>query len=282
MSGDHAGAENHSGGHDKDAVSEESIMKCQDIIEILERQSPPEYAMDWDNVGLLVGRRDKEVKKIMIAVDATVEVCQAAVYNHVDMIITHHPMIFSKLSRINDDTALGRKILALAEAGIVCYAMHTNFDTRGGMGREAARRLSLKNTEVLEETLNGEGLGQIGVLSQTITVGELAQDVKRAFGLENVIIYGDINADADKVAICPGSGKSVIEIAVQKGADCLITGDIGHHEGLDAVEMGLKIIDASHYGIEKIFMEYIYNYLKDFCPDVEIGIAHTGMPFKIV
>lgn len=257
-------------------------MQCNEIIKILERQSPAEYAMDWDNVGLLVGRRNKNIKKIMIAVDATKEICQAAINNNVDMIITHHPMIFSKLNRVNDDSILGEKIISLIEAGVVCYAMHTNFDTKGGMAIEAARMLGLKNTEVLEETYNGEGIGQIGILDRTITSYELCELVKQKFGLENVMVYGDSDMKVEKVAISPGSGKSVIKTAIEKHADCLITGDIGHHEGLDAVEAGLNIIDASHYGIEKIFMQFMYNYLKDFCHGVEIGIADVGVPFKVI
>lgn len=254
-------------------------MKCQEIIDILERQSPTEYALEWDNVGLLVGRRNKEVRRLMLAVDATADVCQTAVEHGVDMIVTHHPVIFSKLKSVNDDTVLGRKILSLIEAGIVCYAMHTNFDTRGGMGREAAAMLELKNTEVLDETLNGEGIGRIGILDKPVTVRQLAERVKTVFSLEQVMLYGNADTEVDKIAVCPGSGKSVIGIAIQKGAECLITGDIGHHEGIDAVEMGLNIIDASHYGIEKIFMQFIYHYLKDFCPDVEIEIADVGVPF---
>lgn len=257
-------------------------MKCQDIIHILNKQSPSEYALEWDNVGLLVGRKDKEVKKLLLAVDATVEICQYAIDHDVDMIVTHHPMIFSKLRKINDDTVLGQKILALAEAGIACFAMHTNFDTIGGMARVASRMLALKNSQVLEETAAGEGIGQIGLLDRSMTVAELAQLVKATFELEHVIVYGDLERTVEKIAISPGSGKSVIEPSVEKGAECLITGDIGHHEGLDAIEMGLSIIDASHYGIEKIFLQFMYDYLKDFCTDVEIVIADVGVPFSVL
>lgn len=257
-------------------------MLCQDIIDVLESQSPPEYAMDWDNVGLLVGRRDKDVKKIMLAVDATMEVCKKAIENNVDMIITHHPMIFSKMKKVNSDTVLGNKILSLIEAGIACYAMHTNYDTKGGMAKLAANMLSMKNLEVLEETLNGEGIGQVGTLDNNISIRDLAGRVKEKFGLKNVIVYGNIEKNVDRIAISPGSGKSVIGVAEKKGVECLITGDIGHHEGIDAVEMGVNIIDASHYGIEKIFMDYIYNYLKERCADVELMIMDVGVPFEVI
>ena len=233
-------------------------MRCDEIIQLLEKKAPIEYAMDWDHVGLLVGRRGKEVHKLMLVVDVTEEIVDAAVAQNVDMIVSHHPMIFGKVDRVNDETVLGRKILKLIEHGIACYAMHTNFDTIGGMAKEAAAMLGLQNMEVLEETKDGEGIGEVGYLPAATTV------------------------TVEKIAICPGSGKSVINEAVQKKADCLITGDIGHHEGLDANEMGLTILDASHYGLEHIFMHIMYEYLKGYCMDVEIGIADVGVPFSVL
>lgn len=257
-------------------------MYCGDIIQLLEKKAPPEYAMDWDHVGLLVGHRDKQIHKLMLVVDVTEEIVDAAVAQKVDMIVSHHPMIFGKVDRINDDTVLGQKILKLIEHGIACYAMHTNFDTIGGMAKTAAAMLGLQNLEVLEETKDGEGIGEIGYLPGSADMQSLIVLVKEKFGLKNVILYGDTDKTVEKIAICPGSGKSVIAIAAEKQADCLITGDIGHHEGLDALEMGLNIIDASHYGLEHIFMHIMYEYLKDYCMDVEIGIAEVGVPFSIL
>ncbi len=256
-------------------------MLCQDIINILEKQSPREYALDWDNVGLLVGRRDKEVKKLLIAVDATLDVCNQAIEGGYDMIVTHHPMIFSKFKRVNDDTVMGRKIMSLIEHGICCYAMHTNFDTIGGMGKLAAEKLGLENVEVLEETLEGEGIGCVGTIAGNKTVLDLVHIVKDKFDLKNVFLFGSADAVVGRIAICPGSGKSVIDIAVAKGATCLITGDIGHHDGIDAVEMGLNIIDASHYGIEKIFMQFMHTYIKEHCLQVQVDIADTKEPFTV-
>lgn len=257
-------------------------MRCEDIIELLEKKAPREYAMEWDHVGLLVGRRDREVRKMLLVLDVTETVIDEAIERDVDLIVSHHPMIFGKVDRINDETVLGRKILKLIEHGIACYAMHTNFDTIGGMAKEAAAMLGLQNMEVLEETRDGEGIGEIGYLPTVITVAELADQIKEKFDLKNVILYGNSDDAVEKVAICPGSGKSVIAIAVQKGATCLITGDIGHHEGLDANEMGLNVLDASHYGLEHIFMHMMYQYLKDYCMDVEMEILETGVPFSII
>lgn len=257
-------------------------MICRDIIKLLEVLAPTEYALEWDNPGLLTGNRNKDIRTIVIGLDATEVLLNEAVRLRADMIITHHPMIFSPIKAVTADTVIGRKLETLIKNDIACYAMHTNYDTKGGMAKLAAGMLGLKNCQVLEETLNQEGIGQIGLLDSAISTRELGEKVKEVFGLKNVIIYGNEEKMIDKVAICPGSGKSVINIAAKKEADCLITGDIGHHEGIDAMEMGMSIIDASHYGLEKIFINDIYKYLKEYCPGVEIIPLGQGVPFCVI
>ena len=181
-------------------------MLVRDIINILEAQSPPEYAESWDNVGLLCGRSDREVKRIAVALDATIDVIESAIENNADMLVTHHPLIFGKINRVNDRTVLGRKLLKLIESGIACYAMHTNFDTKGGMAKLAGEMLSVKNAEVLEETRDGEGLGVIGLLERTMTLREVAELTQERFGLSEVLCFGDPDTEIEKVAVCPGSG----------------------------------------------------------------------------
>ncbi|MBR4514179.1 MAG: Nif3-like dinuclear metal center hexameric protein [Lachnospiraceae bacterium] len=256
-------------------------MLVRDVTEILERNSPPEYAEDWDNVGLLCGRSDREVHRIMVTLDATTEACRKAVEMGVDMIITHHPMVFGKINRVNDQSVLGRKLLMLIEAGVSCYAMHTNFDTKGGMAKLAGSMLGLKAMQVLEETKDGEGLGVIGLLERTTPLCRLADLVKRQFGLPEVLVFGDCNKEVEKVAVCPGSGKSVIDISIAKGAECLITGDIGHHDGIDAMDAGLYIIDASHYGLEEIFVDHIMNEVLGPLDGVEIFGWSVGRPYNV-
>lgn len=126
-------------------------MKIKDIIRILEEQSPLKYAEDWDNVGLLVGDREKTVKKIMISLDATDAVISQAVNEKVDMLITHHPLLFSPIKKITVDDFIGNRIIKLIQNNISYYAMHTNFDIMG-MADAAASKLGFMNTHVLEVT----------------------------------------------------------------------------------------------------------------------------------
>lgn len=236
-------------------------MKVRELVDILEKLCPKEFACTWDNVGMHIGHYDREINKILVAVDADDAAIEYAVTNGVDMIITHHPLLFSGIKQINDDSFIGKRVLKLIENNINCYCMHTNFDTVGGMATVSAERLGLNNCVVLSEVKDGEGIGRVGNLPQNLTVRELCELVKKQFNLDCVVLYGEGNNTVSRVAICPGSGRSEIETAIKLGAQVLITGDITYHYGVDSVAQGLTIIDAGHYGIEHIFIEIITDYL---------------------
>lgn len=260
-------------------------MECKKVIEILEKQSPKSYACDWDNVGLLVGREDKEIQKIYIALDATDEVIEEAIANGADMLLTHHPMIFKGMKRVTQEDFIGRRIIRLIQNDMVYYAMHTNFDVMG-MADLAADYLGLSDTKVLEVTSvsesGEEGIGRYGSLKKEMTVRECCEEVKQAFSLENVKVFGDLERKVKTAAISPGSGKSVISNALQAGVDVLITGDIDHHEGIDAVAQKLTVIDAGHYGVEHIFIPYMEQYLKREAKELEIAVQPLTFPFRII
>ncbi|MBQ4522784.1 MAG: Nif3-like dinuclear metal center hexameric protein [Lachnospiraceae bacterium] len=257
-------------------------MKCKDVIRELEKLSPREYAMEWDNVGLLVGKEESEVKKILLALDPTLEVIQKAVEVKADMLITHHPLLFSPIKSITPKNAIGQKLFLLMEHGISCYAMHTNFDVLGGMADLAGNKLGLNRQEPLEETAvldgNSVGIGKVGELPEEVSIKVLAEKIKDIFSLDKVMVYGNVEQKVKRVAISPGSGKSMIKEARKKAAEVLITGDIGHHEGIDAVEMNVAVIDATHYGLEKMFMNFLEEYLKRVCSEVEILSSNQKAP----
>ena len=137
----------------------------------------------------------------------------------------------------------------------------------------AAERLSLKDTEPLEAMgdmeINGNsvayGIGKTGNLAEKLTVKALAEKVKQAFDLPFVLVYGEelMDMEVEKVALCPGAGGSVIEEAIHAGAKALVTGDISHHQGIDAAANGLVVIDAGHYGLEHIFIAFMAEHCKN-------------------
>lgn len=260
-------------------------MQCGEIVHVLEQVWATDIACNWDNVGLLIGDKNKEVKKIMLALDATDDVIKQAVDNDVDMLITHHPLIFSGMKRITADDFTGRRVLCLIQNDIAYYAMHTNFDVRG-MATEAAARLQLSDCQVLEYTGEIEetvlGIGQVGNLLSVMSLKECAGKVKQDFALEHVRVFGNPDTKVKKLAISPGSGKSEIIHAIKAGADVLVTGDIDHHDGMDAVAQGLTIIDAGHYGLEHIFSDYMEHFLRDKLGQVLILKAKETAPFQVL
>ena len=122
----------------------------------------------------------------------------------------------------------------------------------------------------------------MGNFKAPVSLAECCELVKRKFCLDHVRVFGDLNAKIMRAAVCPGSGKSVIDAAVLKGAEVLITGDIGHHEGIDAVAKGLSIIDAGHYGTEFIFLNDMKEYFRNCLPEIKTASAGIEHPFQTV
>lgn len=247
-------------------------MKCSEIIEGLEKLAPVSWACSWDNPGLLAGRASKEVTRILIGLDATDEAVDLAVKEGCHMLLTHHPLIFKPVKKINDQDFIGRRLIRLIQADISYYAMHTNFDSAPGcMADLAAGLLGLTDTVPLEETgvepASGKafGIGACGNLSQAMELKEVAMMVKERFQLPFVNVYGagEIRGPVSRVAVCPGSGRGMSGQALALGAQVLITGDMGHHDGIDAVAQGLAVIDGGHYGLEHIFMDFMEGYIRE-------------------
>ncbi len=278
-------------------------MKLIDIIEALDALAPPALAMDWDNPGLQVGRRDSEITKVYVALDVNEKVLNAASEAGCQLIVTHHPLIFGEISKVNDEDHLGRWILTLAERGMAVFSMHTNFDiapgcmadlcaVRLGLERESpleetgtAARVSLEDGELKEETAEPIGIGKIGRLEEEdLTVRGLAERVKEAFGLPFVTVYAD---DPDRkagwIAMCPGSAKGMLKETLAAGCDVLIGGDLGHHDGIDAVAEGVALINAGHYGLEHVFIEALAEYLEArFGESLEVLRAPVEFPEELV
>lgn len=258
-------------------------MTCREIITLLQEQSPEEFACDWDNVGLLVGDFEQEIKKVYIALDATEETITEAVAEGADLLLTHHPMIFKGLKKVNTQDFTGRRVVRLIQNHISYYAMHTNFDVRG-MAAIAAERMGLTDCAVLDVTCESEdgceGIGRVGMLPEEMTLKACVERVKQAYDVDTVKVFGDLNQKVRRAAICPGSGKSVISCALGAGAGVLVTGDIDHHEGIDAADQGLAIIDAGHYGVEKLFIPYMVQYLRNRTEGIEIVGQPVKQPFR--
>lgn len=260
-------------------------MLCREIMQVIEAAYPRDAALDFDNVGLLAGRAEKEVSRVYIELDATDAVIDRAVKAGADMLITHHPLIFSPVKRITDEDFISRRILKLIQNDISYYAMHTNYDVLG-MAELSEKVLGIHDTEVLDVTMEKagkpEGIGRVGTLERPMTLEECCVYVKHRLNLGSLKMFGDRQAVVSRLAISPGSGKTAVPAALAKGADVLVTGDIGHHDGLDAVEQGLAVIDAGHYGTEYIFIDDMKRFLEEKLPVLEVTAAPVIHPFQVI
>lgn len=355
-------------------------VKCQTIAGILNELAPKRLAENWDNVGLLVGDGKQKISRVMVCLDVPEWVVEEAIEKDVDMIVSHHPMIFNGIKRINSDTATGRKLLSLIKNNIALYSLHTNYDiVAGGLNDMFARELGFFNSGVIEETYREKlfklvvyvpsghedkvmnamcsagagyigkyssctfrakgigtfepqegakpfigtkgslesveefrvetvvpeklmnkviremlkahpyeevaydiyetknegqvmGLGRLAELENETTLSIYAENVRNLLGANHISFAGDPDKIIKKVALLNGSGNKFINDARFAGADVLVTGDMQYHGILDALEMGLCVIDAGHYATEKIMIKYITEYLKGKFQELKLDV----------
>lgn len=222
-----------------------------DLVELLEEMAPPALAEDWDNVGLMLGRRNKSVHRIMLALDMTAETVAQAIAFKADVLITHHPAIFKRLPQLTDANWQQELLLQLAEHGIAVYSAHTNLDcVSNGVNDALVKCLGITDEDILD---NNNGLGRIGYVKKC-SLQEFAEHVKKQLHADYVVI-GDAGHTVHKVAVCGGAGSDLISEALRQQADTLLTGDVKYHDAQRAVFSGLNIIDAGHQCTEWPILE---------------------------
>lgn len=251
------------------------MKKVKEIIEVMETLAPTFLKEDFDNVGLMVGDREKEVKKVLVALDCTLKVVQEAKDNNVDLIITHHPLIFRRPNNITTDTLQGKKIIELIKNDISLYSSHTNLDSaKKGLNDSIPGLLGYDTSEILETNKSDSeaGLGRLVTLEQATTLEDIINKVKATFNINNLrVVKG--KDEVNKIAIINGSGQDFIGRAISKGADCIITGDTTYHFASDYKEMGINIIDAGHFASEQIVFFNVMKNIIDKFNDVEFILS---------
>ncbi len=256
------------------------MKRVKDIIKIMEEFAPINLKEDFDNVGLMVGDKEKEVKKILLSLDCTLEVIEEAKEKDIDLIITHHPLLFRKPSSITTDTLTGKKIIELIKNDISLYSSHTNLDSAsGGLNETIVNILGYESKELIEVNRNArnenEGLGRIIKLDKEISLDDLVKQVKEKLNI-NALKIVKASEKVKKIAVINGSGSSFFDMAYKKGADCIITGDTTYHFASDYKEMGVSIIDTGHFLSEWIVFLEVINKLKDKLNEVEIIISKNS------
>lgn len=259
------------------------IIKVKDIMGVLEKKYPKVNAENWDNVGLIVGKLNQEVKKVQLSLDATDKAIEYAIKNSADMIITHHPMIFKPVKSITTMDNLGRKIIKLIENNRSLYAMHTNLDSsKNGLNDFILQLLGVENSKIIDvnENDNEVGIGRLYTTSKEMNIEEYADFVKESLKIKNIrIISENREKMVRKVALINGSGMSYWRKVKSLGADLFITGDIGYHDALDAKEAGINVFDIGHFESENCFVELLKKDIEGM--GIEVITFNDGPVFEI-
>ncbi len=238
-----------------------------DIAGLMEKMAPPFLAEEWDNCGLQVGAASWPVKKIWVALDPLLSVIKEAARQQIDLVITHHPLLFKPLHRIDIETPVGRVIAAALNSKTAIYAAHTNLDSaHDGINDVLARKIGLRELSPLVPSMNYKltdteseegkltGLGRVGIVDPPVTVHRLAQEIKERFGLGTLKVAGDDQLECQHVAVCSGSGGGLLDAFLKSEAQVYVSGDLRYHDARTVEDAGRALIDVGHFASEQIII----------------------------
>jgi dinuclear metal center YbgI/SA1388 family protein len=234
----------------------------------MEAIAPPELAEKWDNVGLQIGKRNWPVQKVVTALDPCPEVFRDAIHQQANLLITHHPLLFSPIKSIDLDSPVGAMIDDALKNRLAVYAAHTNLDsTADGLNDILAQRIGLTNIAVLLSAERpGEspkknslpvlqGLGRIGTLPQPTNLKTLALTIKKSLSLDHVAMVGNPEMAVYTIAVCTGSGAGLLSSVYASGAEVYVSGDLRYHDAREAEMNRLGLIDIGHFASEHLMVD---------------------------
>ena len=249
-------------------------MKVKDIISVIEEFAPLSLQESWDNSGLCIGSPEDSVSSVLLGLDCTPELVDEAISCGADMIVTHHPLIFSGLKKISPEDKVGEAVIKAIKAGISIYAAHTSADkVIAGVSGAMAARLGLKDVAILDEDGDGTGLGVVGNLPEAMAAEDVIRLVKDRFGLKAMRASRPVDGMIERIALCGGSGGSLIKAARRSGAQLYISGDISYHNFF--TEDGFMIMDIGHYESEIEIVDILFSLIKKNFPTFVVRITQN-------
>jgi len=261
------------------------IMKIKDILGALEEFAPLALQDGYDNAGLQIGlAEDAEATGVLLSLDVTEEVVNEAILRGCNLIVSHHPLMFHPVKSFSGKTYVERAILKAIKNDIAVYAAHTNLDVAyGGVNFKIAEKLGLQKVEFLSGRENytsadktftaGEGI--IAMLPEAVSKKEFMEQVKEVFRLKSLRVNNANPKSIKRVALCGGSGASLIPLAIEKGADVFITGEIGYHHFF-GFENEILLLEVGHYESEQYTVELMRDIITKFAPSLHVCKAETN------
>jgi len=259
-------------------------MNLNYIINLLEELFPKEYSDNWDNSGGQIFNFNKDIYKIVVALDVTDELINFAVENEADLIISHHPMFFGDFKKIDIKTYKGKIIKNIIDNEINIYSIHTNFDmATQGMTKLLTKKLGYDYFDILKTNDTDKNIGYGGVidLGKNFEIKDILKLIKGKLEVKNLKLLSNTEKKYRKLSICGGSGAEFLRDAA-KTSDIYITGDIKYHDYQLAYELGLDVIDIGHYDSEKFFMNYISDIIKSKSEKIHIDIFDRNIFESII
>lgn len=235
-------------------------MKIKDVIKFLEERFPLSLQEDWDNSGLQIGNIENDLTNIMISLDLDEQTIQKAKEKSCNLIINHHPFLFSSIKSIDLNEEKGKIIKDLIKNDITVFAMHTNLDIgKGGVNDNLAKLLELRDISNLD-TNNENPMARFGYTDE-ITAYDFSKYIKEKLNCKGLILYGDKDKKIEKVALCGGAGSDFINDAIDKNCDLIVTSDVKYHEAIDNCKK-INIVDPGHFASENHIIYMIKDLLE--------------------
>jgi dinuclear metal center YbgI/SA1388 family protein len=246
-----------------------NVVRVRDILIWLDERAPFRFKASWDQCGLQVGDPEAGVGRVLVALDPSSGSISEAERLGCDCLVTHHPLLFSALYSVRLDQFPGNLIAKALCKSIHLIAAHTNLDVaRDGTNDQLASLLLLRDVEALDfdrsfqhEGLYG-GMGRVGFLPHPVPLETLVERVRETLGIQGARVVGERRKQVHRVALCTGSGGSLVEKAISSGSQVYITGDVKYHDAQRAMEAGLAVIDVGHFASERIVVQPVVEYLR--------------------
>lgn len=242
----------------------------------LSKKIPKELSCEWDNDGLMYCfDKNKQVEKVLVSLDVTLETIDYAVKNGYDAIVSHHPLIFKPISRLDFEGAVGARLKELIKNDITVMSFHTRLDCVA-VNDWLAESLGLVGVcrYVLDD---GLPMGRIGELEKEMSLDDFAKHVKKHLSASGVAYPRVEGAMIKKVAVLGGGGGDAVSVAMKLGADALVTGECSYNKILDAADLGLYVLTAGHFDTENGVCGYLCNTIEEIDKEINCQIYNSGI-----
>lgn len=251
-------------------------MTVQAIADVIENVAPLQWQDDFDNAGLQVGDCEQSVSAVMVCLDVTEDILVEAAKKGCNLVVSHHPLIFSPLRQVAGLSYQQRCVEKAIKSDIAIYAAHTNLDNaKGGVNYRIAQKIGLGGLQFLQPKFEGQcGSGLVGTLRRPMGEIEFLEKLKKVFGVEDLQHSCLSGRTIEKVALCGGAGSFLYGAAVEAGADAFVTGEISYHTYFDAAGAygghGLLLAEMGHYESERFTIDLLAEIVSEAFPTLRV------------